>query len=344
MNPFKTNRIGKTELEIPNLGFGGGTLGDPDVVVTEQQSFDTLAEAYDKGIRFYDTAPWYGIGKSEHRLGSSLREQSRADFVLNTKVGRYLTRPDDVDTFGQGRWAGGLSFEVNFDYTAAGLERSYRESLLRLSLNRVDSLIIHDLDYKFHGSMEGVDARFKELIDGGGYDYLKSLKESGEIKAIGVGINFSDLMPRFLEYCDIDFFLVAMPYTLLDQPVLETSFPLCEKHGVSVISGAVFASGILATGVKNNPLYGYQPAEDEIVSRVRAMERVCDRYDVPLGAAALQFPHGHPLVTSVIPGMNSPEIVRTNLEWFQLNIPNELWAELKEEGLLGVDVPTPVKD
>ena len=341
MNPFQSNRIGDTDLSIPSLGFGGGTLGDPEQMTTEPNALDTLGEAYDLGIRFYDTAPWYGLGKSEHRLGAFLRNQDRQKFWLNTKVGRFLTRPKNVDTFEQQRWAGGLPFEVNFDYTEAGFERAYRESLLRLSLNRVDSLVIHDLDTKFQGSMEGVDASFKELLEGGGFAYLKSLKDAGEIKAIGVGINFADLMPRFLEYCDIDFFLVAMPYTLLDQPALTESFPLCQKRGVSVISGAVFASGILATGVKNNPLYGYQPAEASIIHRVRAMEAICDRYEVPLGAAALQFPKGHPIVASVIPGMNSPEIVETNFDWFQMDIPGDLWAEFKSEGLLGADVPTP---
>lgn len=344
MNPFQKNRIGETELEIPSLGFGGGTLGDPEEITSEVQSLETLGVAYESGIRFYDTAPWYGIGKSEQRLGAYLRNQPRGGFFINTKVGRYFTRPENVDTFSQGRWAGGLPFEINFDYTAEGFERAYRESLLRLSLNRVDSLVIHDLDQKFHGSEEGIDARFKELIEGGGFGYLKSLRDRGEIKAIGVGINFAEHMPRFLEYCDIDFFLVAMPYTLLDQPVLEDSFPLCEARGVSVISGAVFASGILATGVKGNPLYGYQLAEDEVITRVRAMEEVCGRYNVPLGAAALQFPKGNRLVASVIPGMNSPDIVRTNLDWFQIDIPNDLWAELKAEGLLGQNVPTPNVD
>jgi len=326
-------------MTVPQLGFGGGTLGDPNELDSEIQSLETLDEAFQSGIRFYDTAPWYGIGKSEHRLGAYLRNQPRESFVLNTKVGRYLSRPEDVSNVKQVRWVGGLPFEVNFDYTAAGIERSYRESLLRLSLNRVDSLVIHDLDQKFHGSMEAVDTRFKELIDGGGFEYLKSLKDRGEIKAIGVGINFAELMPRFLSYFDIDFFLVAMPYTLLDQPALDESLPLCESRGVSVISGAVFASGILATGVNNNPLYGYSPAENEIISRVRSMEQVCNRYKVPLGAAALQFPTAHPAVASVIPGMNSPEIVKTNLLWAQMTIPEDLWIELKEEGLLRPDAP-----
>lgn len=328
-------------MTSPQLGFGGGTLGDPNEIVSETQSFETLNEAYRSGITYFDTAPWYGVGKSEHRLGTFLRNQPRKSFSINTKVGRYLTRPENLDAFSQNRWAGGLPFEVNFDYTAEGFRRSYRESLLRLSLNRVDSLVIHDLDHKFHGSMERVDARFKELTDGGGFEYLKSLKDGGEIQAIGVGINFAELMPRFLEHFDIDFFLVAMPYTLLDQPALDEGLPLCESRGVSVVSGAVFASGILATGVKSNPLYGYRPAEDEIISRVRSMEQVCERYHIPLGAAALQFPAGHPSVVSVIPGMNSPEIVSTNLDWFQLDIPDDLWSELKAEGLLRADVPTP---
>lgn len=342
MNPFKLNRVANTGLEVTRMGFGGGTLGDPNEIISEVRSLETIDAAFSAGIKFYDTAPWYGNGKSEHRLGTYLRNQPRDSFSLNTKVGRYYTRPDDVGAFQQPRWLGGLPFEVNFDYTAGGLERSYRESLLRLGLNRVDSLVIHDLDIKFHQTEEAVDARFKELIDGGGYAYLKSLKARGEIKAIGVGINFAGLMPRFLNYCDIDFFLVAMPYTLLDQPTLEEAFPMCEARGVSVISGAVFASGILATGVVGNALYGYQPAREEALRRVSAMEEVCERYQIPLGAAALQFPLGHPIVSSVIPGMNSPAIVRKNLEWFQLDIPDDLWAELKSGGLLGEEVPVPI--
>lgn len=341
MNPFKINQVAQTPMTVSQMGFGGGTLGDPNEIISEIQSLETLDLAYRSGIRFYDTAPWYGLGKSEHRLGAYLRNQPRDSFVLSTKVGKYFTRPENVDTFRSERWVGGFPFVLNFDYTADGFRREYRESLLRLSLNRVDSLVIHDLDQKFHGTPEGVDARFKELIDGGGFAYLKSLKERGEIKAIGAGINFAGLIPRFLEYCDLDFFLVAMPYTLLDQLVLEEDFPLCEKRGVNVISGAVFASGILATGVAKNALYSYQLAGEDIRRKVNAMEQVCARHHIPLGAAALQFPTGHPQVVSVIPGMNSPDIVKNNLEWFQRDIPDDLWAELKEEGLLGAEVPTP---
>lgn len=342
MDPLKQNRIADTEMFVSQFGFGGGTLGDPNEIISEHQSLDTLTASYSSGITFYDTAPWYGNGKSEHRLGTFLRTQARGTFTLNTKVGRYYTRPQDVETFHQDRWLGGFQFELNFDYTAEGFDRAYRESLLRLSMTRVDSLVIHDLDHKFHPEEGGVEKRFRELLDGGGFEYLKSLKDSGEINAIGVGINYAELMPRFMEYCDIDFFLVAMPYTLLDQPALEVSLPLCEKHGVSVISGAVFASGILATGVRSHPLYGYEPAEDSIISKVGAIERICQRFNIPLGAVALQFPLGHSAVKSVIPGMNSPEIVQKNLDWFKTDIPADLWSELKEEGLLHREVPVPV--
>jgi D-threo-aldose 1-dehydrogenase len=338
---LKQNQIADTEMYVSQFGFGGGSLGDPNEVISEYQSLDTLDSAHSSGVRFYDTAPWYGNGKSEHRLGTYLRNQPRDSFVLNTKVGKYYTRPKEIETFHQDRWLGGFQFELNFDYTEAGFERSYCESLLRLSMTRVDSLVIHDLDHKFHPEEGGVEKRFRELLEGGGFAYLKSLKARGEIKAIGVGVNFAELMPRFMEYCDIDFFLIAMPYTLLDQPALQGSLPLCEKNGISVVSGAVFASGILATGVDNNPLYGYRPAEDKVITRVRSIEQICNRYNVPLGAVALQFPLGHPSVKAVIPGMNSPEIVKKNLEWFQVGIPSDLWSELKEEGLLGLDVPVP---
>ena len=342
IDPFALQQLGRSTLSVPQLGFGGGTLGDPNEVISEEQAQATIGAAYNNSVRYFDTAPWYGLTKSEHRLGHFLRQKPRDSFAINTKVGRIFSRPDNPDTFSFPRWKGGLPFEFRFDYTREGFQRSYEDSLQRLGLNRLDALTIHDLDHKFHGTKDVVQAKLDELEKGGGLDWLLERRKSGEIKAIGAGVNETVMVPKLLERFDgFDYFLVAMPYTLLDQPALDETFDLCRDHGVSVIIGAVFASGILATGVTENAIYRYLPADEAIVKKVKAIQSVCDRHGIPLGAAALQFPLGHPSVVSVIPGCNSPEIVKTNLEWIQTPIANEFWNELKAEGLLRQDAPTP---
>ena len=341
MNPFATRNIGRTSVAVTQLGLGGATLGDPDEIISEVQAEATLAAAYDNGVRMFDTAPWYGNTKSEHRFGHFLRQRPRSEFRLTTKVGRIYSRPPDPASFDFPRWRGGLHFDLRFDYTRDGVLRSYEQSMQRLGMNTIDALVIHDLDWRHQKTEGGVQACLKELIDGGGYEALAELKASGEIGAIGAGINFTGLIPRFLEYCELDYFLMAMPYTLLDQPALDIELPLCEKRGVSIVIGAVFASGILATGPHRGALYAYQAAEDDVVTKACGIAAVCNRYDVPLSAAALQFPLHHPAVAAVIPGANSPEHVCANVAAFKHEIPPELWAELKAEGLLRVDAPAP---
>jgi D-threo-aldose 1-dehydrogenase len=239
------------------------------------------------------------------------------------------------------RWPGGLMFDLRFDYTRDGIRRSYEDSLMRLGINTVDALVIHDLDFKHQTTEEGVQDAFRQLDDGGGFAVLQELKDRGEICAIGAGINHLGMIPRFLERFEIDYFLIAMPYTLLDQPALDRELPLCEEHGVGVVIGAVYASGILATGARPGAQYGYQPADDEVLTRARRMAEICQRHDVPLAAAALQFPLGHPAVASVIPGADSPEQVRQNLDNMRRPIPADLWAELKREKLIRDDAPIP---
>jgi D-threo-aldose 1-dehydrogenase len=219
--------------------------------------------------------------------------------------------------------------------------RAYEDSLARLGMNRIDALLIHDLDLGYHESEEGVEARFRELESGGGFAALQELKQSGDIRAIGAGINVTGMIPRFLARFDLDFFLVAMPYTLLSQDALESELPLLAERGASVVIGAPFASGILARGPDDEPTYGYRPPEPPILGKTRRIEAVCRRYGVPLGAAALQFPFGHPAVAAVIPGPNDTDQVRTNLQWMRTEIPSDLWAELKSEGLIRPDAPTP---
>ena len=338
MDPFEKRPIARTRLLAPRLGFGAGTLGDPFEVIPEHQADLTLESAFAAGIDYFDTAPWYGNGKSEQRVGRVLQTKPRNTFKVSTKVGRVYRRPDDVRTFSQSRWLGGLPFDLRFDYSRDGIFRSYEQSLLRLGLNKVDALVIHDLDFKHHKVEETVAQHLAGLDDGGGHAALQELKRNGDIDAIGVGINHVGMIPRFLARFEVDFFLVAMPYSLVDQDALDEELPLCQEKGVSVVIGAPFASGILASP---SARYGYQPPDERVINRVAAIRAICERHQVPLGAAALQFPFGHPSVKMVIPGPNSAEQVRSNLAWMRTPIPADLWAELKQARLLRADAPVP---
>jgi len=341
MDPLQRRRVGRSKLEVTVLGFGGAPFGDPAGPRDEATVEATLAAAHDAGLGFFDTAPWYGNTKSEHRFGHLLRQRPRDSYAISTKVGRVYFRPAKAEGFFHARWTGGLPFDLRFDYSYDGVMRSYEDSLMRLGLNRVDALVIHDLDMR-HQRTEARIAECLEVLDRqGGFRALAELRSAGEIKAIGAGINLLGMVPRFLERFDLDYFLMAMPYTLMDQPALDEELPLCERRGVGVVIGAVFASGILASGPAAGATYAYQPPEPETVERVRRIQAVCARHKIPVAAAALQFPLAHPAVAAVIPGAERPEQVRENVAAMRTPIPADLWAELKREGLLRQDAPVP---
>jgi D-threo-aldose 1-dehydrogenase len=346
VNPIEKRQLGSSLVTVTRFGFGGGTLGDPTEIISEQQAEDTIQAAWDQGVRYFDTAPWYGNTKSEHRLGHFLRSKTRDDFVLSTKVGRVYARPKNIDRFTQKspwarRWKGGLPFDLRFDYTYDGIMRSYEDSLQRLGLPRVDCLTIHDLDTRHHLNDEGVRKAFRQLDQGRGFVALQNLKDQGEIGAIGVGINMIGFIPKFAERFPLDYFLLAGPYTLLDQAALDIELPICEDLGISIILGAVFASGILATGAVSHALFQYQPASKEAKSRVREICKVCDAFNVDLAASALQFTLHHPMVASVIPGANHPSQVTSNFDQIQSHIPDGFWTVMKQKGYLRRDSPTP---
>jgi len=330
----------RTGVELSTLGFGGAPLGELFDPVSETEAQETLQAAWDAGIRYYDTAPFYGYGKSEHRLGHFLRQQERKDFILSSKVGRVLTATRDLDSFDKGGWIGGLPFDYRFDYSYDGIMRSWEDSLQRLGLSSIDVLLIHDLDSFFHDSEQRFSAHLNQLITSG-WRALDELRSQGLIKAVGTGLNRMGALPLLIDAVDLDLSIVAMPYTLLDQEVLEEEFPLCEEHGVRIVIGAVFASGILVSGPTEGARYAYNTASPEILDKTRRIQEVCQRHDVPLPAAAMQFPLGHPLVSAIIPGAMEPSHIQTNAKWFQHEIPADMWAELKTEGLLREDAPTP---
>ncbi len=331
-------RLGRTAVEVTELGFGGASIGELFVRVSEADAAATLAAAWQAGVRYFDTAPWYGRGLSELRTGAGLRDHPRSEYSLSTKVGRWL-RPASAAGFDGAPWLGGSPNEVVFDYTYDGIMRSVEGSRLRLGITRFDVAWIHDLD-RLYFDQPTMDAHFRDLA-GSGWRALEELRSSGQIGAIGAGINDLGLMPRFLEISDIDAFLVAMPYTLLDQEALESEFPACVARGVGLVIGAVFASGILATGPVAGAKYAYAEPPAEVMEKTRRIAAVCERHAVPLAAAALQFPLGHPAVASVIPGASSPAQQARNVEGFRTAIPDDLWAELKHEGLLREDAPVP---
>ena len=338
MDPTATRRLGQTAVEVTELGFGGASIGELFVRVSEMDARATLAAAWEAGVRYFDTAPWYGRGLSELRTGSVLRDCPRDDYVLSTKVGRWL-RPATAEGFDGSPWLGGAPNEVVFDYTYDGIMRSVEGSRLRLGITRFDVAWIHDLDLLYFDPAT-LDAHFRDLV-GSGWRALEELRDSGQIGAIGAGINDLGLMPRFLDIGDIDAFLVAMPYTLLDQAVLDAEFPACVDRGVGFVIGAVYASGILAKGAIPGAKYAYAEPPLAVTEKTRRIQAICDRHAVPLAAAALQFPLGHPSVASVIPGASSPDQQARNVTAFRQPIPAELWAELKHEGLLRGDAPVP---
>ena len=341
MNPFEQRPLGRTKVMLPRLGLGGAPFGNLFVPVSDAEVEATMAAAWDLGIRYFDTSPWYGRGLSERRMGSFLLRQPRHELRLSTKVGRVFRAPANASAFAASSrpWPAGLQFEHFHDYSYAGVMRAYEDSLQRLGMNRIDMVLIHDLDLANLGSQALVDAHFAQLV-AGGMRALEDLRAAGLVRAIGAGVNRLGTIPRFLDALDLDFFLVALPYTLAEQPVLDLEFPLCERRGVGIVIGGVFASGILATGTAPGAKYNYRDPSSDEIERIAGIEAACKRYGVSLAAAALQFTLHHPLVASVIPGALSPAQVAQNVAAMKHPVPAELWSTLKQEGLLREDAPT----
>jgi D-threo-aldose 1-dehydrogenase len=339
MRPGDSRVLGKSGLPVSILGFGGAPLGGMYRSLPDSQAWATVRACHAAGIRLFDTAPLYGFGLSEHRVGEALREVDRASYVLSTKVGRLL-RPGDPATLEHGQFHGALPFGEVYDYSYDGVMRSVEDSLQRLGTWRIDVLLVHDLDVWTHGSEAARLERLGQFM-AGGYRAMVKLRDQGAIKAIGAGVNETKACQDLAERGDFDCFLLAGRYTLLEQAPLDGLLPLCERRGIALIVGGAYNTGILATGAVEGAYFQYGPAPAEIMDRVRRIEVVCARHGVRLPTAALQFPLGHPAVATVALGMRSPEEVAQNLEIFAPAIPADFWAELEAEGLLRADAPTP---
>lgn len=331
--------LGRTGISLTQLGFGAGAIGELWAPIPDDQASGAIDAAWENGIRYFDVAPWYGRGLAERRVGNALRLRPRSEFTLSTKVGRVLSAPKDPEQFDSSPWFGGLPFEVTHDYTYDGLMRSFEDSLQRLGLNRVDLLLIHDLDHWHFETDEAVAARMRDLT-GSGYRALEELKADGRVRGVGAGINQPWTIPQYLDCVALDFFLVALCYTLLDQSAL-AHMRRAQELGMGFIAGAVFNTGILATGAVPGAKFNYADATEDVLERVRRIEKIADRYNVSLVAAALQFPLGEASVASVIPGALSQDQVAHNVAAIERPISNEFWAELKSAELLPGDVATP---
>jgi D-threo-aldose 1-dehydrogenase len=335
--------LGRTGLHVSEIGLGAAPLGDLYRVLDDQTAIGTVEEGLRSGITLLDTSPHYGNGLAEHRCGTALRRTARGNIVLSTKIGRRM------DPFSRGGsaiaegviapgFAGGFPHRSIFDYSYDGAMRSFEQSLLRLGTDRIDILLIHDVDVWTHG--DAAETRFREAMDGA-YRALERLRGEGAVKAIGVGINEADMCVRFAKAGDFDAVLLAGRYSLLEQPALDEFLPLAESKGIGVMLGGVFNSGILATGAVEDAKYNYHAAPPEILDKVRRIERVCAAHQVALADVAMRFALGHPAVASVVLGATTPQEVARNLAGIDVAVPAALWSDLKAEGLLGSEVPVP---
>lgn len=339
MEASATRRLGTSELEVTVLGFGGAPFGNMYEAFSDEQARLTVRACLDAGIRLFDTAPLYGFGLSEHRIGEALRGTGRDAFVLSTKVGRLL-RPVPPDAVDRGQFKTPMPFTGVFDYSHDGVLRSVEDSLQRLGTHRIDVLLAHDLDVWTHGSETARQERVAEFM-AGGYRAMRRLRDEGTVGAIGAGVNEAAACRDLAERGEFDCFLLAGRYTLLEQDPLDDFLPFCERRGIGLVIGGAFNTGVLATGAVEGAYYNYRPAPVEVLERVRRIEALCARHGVGLASAALQFPLAHPVVASVIIGMRSPAEVTRNIETLTAPIPADFWAELKGEGLLRADAPTP---
>ena len=328
MNPLELRQIGTTDVSVTPMGCGGAPLGGLFTPVGAENAVNTVRRGYELGIRFFDTAPLYGRGKSERFYGQALSEYDRDSYILSSKVGRVLD-PNDSATDQDDIYVELPPYDVVFDFSRDGVLRSIEESLQRLGLERLDIALIHDPDDHWEQAIAEA------------YPTLAELRSQGVIRAIGAGMNQWEMPARFAREGDFDCFLLAGRYTLLDHSGLEVLLPLCQEKSVSVILGGPYNSGVLASDLGPDTTYFYQQTPPEVLETAKRIKAVCDRHEVPLKAAALQFGLAHPAVAATIPGPRTPSEVSENISMVSFDIPGDLWVELKSEGLIPDEAPTP---
>ena len=323
-------RVGQTKLEIDSLGLGGAPLGGNFVNLGYAQAEELIQAAKNIGIGYFDTAPWYGFGRSERVMGDVLRG---SDYILSDKVGRLLA-PGPVKNPADFGMVDPLPFHVVYDYSYDGIMRAYEDNLQRLGLDRIDILFVHDIGEFQHG--QDHVKHFKNL-ESGGYRAMDELRTAGLIKAIGLGVNENKVCLDALAIGDWDVFLLAGRYTLLEQTAIDKLFPACRKAGTSIICGGPFNSGVLV----GRDTWNYAKAPKEVIDKARALGVVADEFGIPLPAAALQFPLGDEIVCSVIPGPRDKGELEQIVTWFKTPIPTEFWSTLKAKNLIEPSAAVP---
>ncbi|MFF9511743.1 aldo/keto reductase [Streptomyces sp. NPDC014724] len=323
------NPLGRSTVRIGELAFGAAGIGNLFTAVTDAEAEQAVHAAWEAGVRYFDTAPHYGLGLSERRLGAALSSRPRSEYVVSTKVGRTLvpTPKATGDDLANG-FAVPASHRRRWDFSAHGVRRSIEDSLQRLGTDRIDVVYLHDPD---DHAVQALDHAYPELA---------RMRDEGIVGAIGVGMNQAELLARFVREADIDAVLLAGRYTLLDQGGLTELLPLAAERGVGVVIGGAFNSGLLADP-RPGATFDYAAAPLDLLSRALDLKAACERHGVPLRAAALRFPFGHPSVASVLVGLRSAAEARDAGAMLAHPVPDALWSELKERGLLPADVPTP---
>ncbi|TGB06386.1 aldo/keto reductase [Streptomyces sp. MZ04] len=333
MSGIARRTLGPGGVEVTELSFGAAGIGNLYSPVTDEEAAAAIDAAWDAGIRYFDTAPHYGIGLSEHRLGEALRARPREAYTLSTKAGRILEAvegPVVGDDLAHG-FAVPATHRRVWDFSADGVRRSLEDSLARLGLDRVDIVYLHDPD-------DHAEQALRE-----GYPALERLRAEGVVGAIGAGMNQTAMLTRFLRDTDIDAVLCAGRYTLLDQSALTDLLPAAHKHGTSVVIGGVFNSGLLADP-RPGATYDYTAAPRDLLDRARRLKATAERHGTTLRAAALAFPLAHPSVAGVLVGTRSAYEVRDAAEQFAREVPDDFWREVRAEGLLPADVPVPSEE
>ena len=331
---WEKRQIGRTKLQVTALGLGTATMGGSRIKITQDDGRAIVEAAWNAGVRYVDTAPFYGVGAAEHRVGDALREKDRDEWVLSTKVGRLLRPKTDTAASSDGRLSP-MPFKVEYDYGYDGIMRSVEDSYQRLGLAKIDILYVHDIGVYQHGP--DVNAQYLKQLRDSGYRALDELRRTGVVSAIGIGVNEKEVLIEALGFGDWDAFLLAGRYTLLEQGPMDDLIPMCLERGTSLVVGGPLNSGILA----GRDTWNYDTAPPEIVARVQKITAVCAAHNVPLPAAALQFPLANPVVASVIPGPRSAAEFAENLPLFNMKIPPGLWSDLRAEGLLHPNAPVP---
>jgi D-threo-aldose 1-dehydrogenase len=325
IDPTRRVQLGKSSVAVSRLGFGSAPLGGLLRETPEEDARDAVAAALEHGLRYFDTAPQYGGGLSEQRLGAALKDLRRDEIVISSKVGKLVHLTPDRDPPANAGFIGAPAHEIGYDYGYDGVLRSLEASFKRLGQERVDIVLIHDVNRKYHGAR--VMERLDEALNGA-CKALRRMRDEGVIGAFGSATNEVDVSRRFVAEADLDCIMLPQKFTLIERAATVDLLPECLAKGIGVLIAGPFDSGILATGAVPGATYNYAPATDDILNRVAAIEQICSRYGVPLRSAALQFPYRHPAVTSVVTGMRSRSEVLQNLKAFDDEIPEAFWSEI----------------